>query len=268
MKYHKSAIIVASDMSLMLIASPFVAFADTGESTTTKDIGIITNSRATNKLSGDLTALLTKMRSSMFNKVNFLGKKPGIPVVNQISVTSTVADKTNSDLESGTVSSKVILEKEPVSGTVSTGIKNDIKTGIYDVDGIATPADGTFYSGIATPVDGTAYSGNATPTDGIFYDKKPPSQHLVIAKVNVIPGKLNSAEVSWVTNAKANSSIWFSTSSPVDTSTPPQLMDKTWTNIHQFTLKGFTANTTYYMVVGSMDTKGNSVVSSQISFKI
>jgi len=76
----------------------------------------------------------------------------------------------------------------------------------------------------------------------------------------------NQAQVSWTTNNSANSTIWYSTSSPVITSTASTVTAAGNVYNHYELLNSLAASTTYYYVVSSTDTHGNTATSSQASF--
>jgi hypothetical protein len=79
---------------------------------------------------------------------------------------------------------------------------------------------------------------------------------------------VNSAIVHWTTNERSNSTVFYSTTNPVDVnasgtmsvSLSPLVMN------HWITLKSLASSTTYYVVVRSSDASGNTATSSQASF--
>ncbi len=78
--------------------------------------------------------------------------------------------------------------------------------------------------------------------------------------------KPNHATVTWNTNLRADSMLWISTTSPIDTSKNPSIARKGLTTKHRIELSKLTPDTTYYVVVKS-NVKDGSVISSEISFK-
>lgn len=75
-----------------------------------------------------------------------------------------------------------------------------------------------------------------------------------------------SATISWTTNELASGNIYVSATSPVNLSTATTLGTTTLSTLHSFSLSGLTASTTYYYVVKSADSVGNTATSSQMSF--
>lgn len=90
--------------------------------------------------------------------------------------------------------------------------------------------------------------------------------NLIISNIGATSTRPHNATISWTTNVRSNSEVWYSTTSPVSASGTPQMTDMTKTTSHRVSLRGLTANTTYYVVVGSKDSYNNLVIGAQISF--
>jgi PKD repeat protein len=88
---------------------------------------------------------------------------------------------------------------------------------------------------------------------------------VVISGLKVTGNKKNNAQINWRTNVNADSQVWVSTVSPVDTSGSPQASKSKAEKNHKIKLDHLNVNTTYYVVVRSKDGKGN-IVSSEITF--
>jgi len=89
----------------------------------------------------------------------------------------------------------------------------------------------------------------------------------VISEVQVTNITETSAKITWVTNEKADSKVWYDTVTPlVVTSTTPSASSTESVLNHELTLSGLTANTTYYFIVSSTDEAGNNEISEQKSF--
>lgn len=75
------------------------------------------------------------------------------------------------------------------------------------------------------------------------------------------------AKISWTTDIKANSIVWYSTTSPVDTSVKgiTTMNRNSRTFKHSIELKKLQPNTKYYVIVGSANGIG-MVKSTEISF--
>ncbi len=80
--------------------------------------------------------------------------------------------------------------------------------------------------------------------------------------------RIGDASITWNTNENADSTVYFSTSNPVNTnsSSTPVVQKNDRVKSHKVVLSNLSAGTTYYVVVKSKDKSGNSSTSSQISF--
>ncbi len=79
---------------------------------------------------------------------------------------------------------------------------------------------------------------------------------------------VTSAVITWNTNEKADSAVFWSLTSPVNTSStsPSQIFVGNKVKNHSLTINGLAASTTYYVVVISKDAAGNTATSSELSF--
>jgi len=75
-----------------------------------------------------------------------------------------------------------------------------------------------------------------------------------------------TASVSWTTNEKTTSVFWYSTTTPLDTSSATGLEDNTLSMSHSANLSLLTASTTYYYLIKVSDKTGNSATSTEGSF--
>src|SRR3989344_382470 len=75
-----------------------------------------------------------------------------------------------------------------------------------------------------------------------------------------------TASVSWTTNEKTTSVFWYSTTTPLDTSSATKLEDNTLSMSHSANLSLLTASTTYYYLIKVSDKTGNSATSTEGSF--
>ncbi len=88
----------------------------------------------------------------------------------------------------------------------------------------------------------------------------------VISNVSATSTASTSATVSWTTNESATSLVWFSTSTPVTTANGLKVESLTLTKNHSLNVTSLTGTTTYYYLVSSKDSAGNTATSSQYSF--
>lgn len=91
-------------------------------------------------------------------------------------------------------------------------------------------------------------------------------QTLKITNLQTSQIKATQAKVSWSTNENADTRIWISKTTPVNTGGNPNIKRSALIKNHVLTLTNLTPNTTYYLVGGSRNHKGQLVKSKEISF--
>jgi len=88
----------------------------------------------------------------------------------------------------------------------------------------------------------------------------------VISNLSASTTASTSAVVSWSTNENADGIVWYSTTTPLATSTATKLENSTLQMSHSMSLAGLSATTTYYYKVSSKDAVGNTTMSNEASF--
>ena len=88
----------------------------------------------------------------------------------------------------------------------------------------------------------------------------------IISNLAVTSTASTTAYISWLTNEPASGTVWYSTTTPVNTSSAITFTNGVFSTYHLFGLEGLAASTTYYYLVGSSDAAGNAATSSQQSF--
>ena len=90
----------------------------------------------------------------------------------------------------------------------------------------------------------------------------------VISDIEVDDIESDEATIEWETNEDADSAIFYSTSSPVviGNAGTVEVGSTELDTDHSLTADNLTASTTYYVLVRSKDSSGNTKTSSQISF--
>jgi hypothetical protein len=114
---------------------------------------------------------------------------------------------------------------------------------------------------------GKKFGGNATTTPP--GTTTPPTADItapVIININATSTEPTKATVRWMTNENADSTIWYSTVSPVNISGAASIVKTNKVLNHTINIENLTASTTYYVIVQSRDAAGNTSTSSQISF--
>lgn len=94
----------------------------------------------------------------------------------------------------------------------------------------------------------------------------PQVQPLVISAVAATSSSPTHAAINWNTNLRSNSSVFYSTSTPVDTSTALSASASARVLNHRINLTKLSAGTTYYFVVQSTDAEGAVAMSPESSF--
>ncbi len=88
----------------------------------------------------------------------------------------------------------------------------------------------------------------------------------IISSINVTSITANSATINWMTNENSDSKVYYSATSPVNTSTTQTVNSASLIASHQLNLTGLNASTTYYYIVVSKDASGNTTTSVENSF--
>ncbi|MCH8050107.1 fibronectin type III domain-containing protein [Patescibacteria group bacterium] len=75
------------------------------------------------------------------------------------------------------------------------------------------------------------------------------------------------ATITWDTDEDADSTVFYSTTAPVDPNSANTVEDVTLTQSHSLSIFSLTASTTYYYLVVSADESGNTATSTENSFE-
>jgi PKD repeat protein len=108
-------------------------------------------------------------------------------------------------------------------------------------------------------------SGLKTTSSVTVHVKGEPVVVPTISNVSATSTKPKQGTLSWTTDVKADSVVWYSTVSPVVTSGTPNISKKAKVTDHKINLTKLEPNTTYYVVVGSSNENG-STMGSETSF--
>jgi hypothetical protein len=114
--------------------------------------------------------------------------------------------------------------------------------------------------GIAKKLNGHATSTHPVATS------TPDTTAPVVSNFQVTTGT-TTANLSWQTNEKATSTLYWSTSTPLVTnaSTTASISSNSFKKDHALSIVGLTASTTYYFRVQSTDMSGNTSLSTTTS---
>lgn len=89
----------------------------------------------------------------------------------------------------------------------------------------------------------------------------------VISEITATEIGATSAKITWLTNEKADSKVWYGTTTPLVVAAPTASASSSDLVLsHAVTLTGLTPSTTYYYVVSSTDGAGNNTKGDEKSF--
>jgi len=89
----------------------------------------------------------------------------------------------------------------------------------------------------------------------------------IISAVFATSTTATSTQITWLTDEKANSKVWYSTSTSfVITTSTPAVSSSDYVLIHNLTLSNLTASTTYYYLISSADKSGNIATTTEKLF--
>ena len=92
------------------------------------------------------------------------------------------------------------------------------------------------------------------------------AQTLSLADVAASSTSQTHATITWTSTLRSDSTIFYSTTTPVSTSTAASATGSAHALNHRVNLTGLTASTTYYYIVTSKDAAGETATSSESSF--
>jgi peptidoglycan hydrolase-like protein with peptidoglycan-binding domain len=89
----------------------------------------------------------------------------------------------------------------------------------------------------------------------------------VMSEIIAIGVTSTSATITWATNEKANSKVWYGNTTPLIVSTTTaSVSNSEFSMTHSLKITGLTAVTTYYYLVSSVDKSGNKALDTEKSF--
>lgn len=91
----------------------------------------------------------------------------------------------------------------------------------------------------------------------------------VLSRIDTDDIKENEAKVTWQTNEKSTSQVWWSFVNPpvTNASTTRTIKNSKMVTSHSVKINGLAASTTYYYIIGSTDAAGNAATSPVKSFQ-
>ena len=188
---------------------------------------------------------------------------PITPVISSITVTNTSTTSVTLSWATNvqTTGTAWYSTSSPVTATSSTLNASSSILGTSHTVTLNSLTASTTYYGMITATD----TGNNTTTSNEFsFTTREP---VVITNFNATTTNATTANISWLTNYPATSNIWYSTSSPLvttSTSTTYVSFPALVTN-HLLSIPGLSPTSIYYFIVSSVDALGNIATSSQSS---
>ncbi len=88
----------------------------------------------------------------------------------------------------------------------------------------------------------------------------------IISSLSTTSTASTSVSVTWSTNEKATSTLWYGTTTPLNVSSASRLDNGTWKTYHSYSLSGLSASSTYYYLVKVSDQANNSTTTAEHSF--
>lgn len=88
----------------------------------------------------------------------------------------------------------------------------------------------------------------------------------IIRNLSATSTSSTTASIVWFTNENATSTLWYSTTTPLNLSSANRLENSKRKTAHSYSLTGLTASTTYYYLVKVSDKVNNSITTAEHSF--
>lgn len=108
--------------------------------------------------------------------------------------------------------------------------------------------------------------GSSAPEGSFTTLATPDTTAPVISNIQETDIASTTAKISWTTNESSNSKIWYGTTTPIVTTGDPTQISTSMVTNHEMVLTGLTASSTYYYVIGSSDSSGNTGKTTEDSF--
>jgi len=108
--------------------------------------------------------------------------------------------------------------------------------------------------------------GGLTSSSSVTVHVTQAAQPFVISEVNATTSAPKHAQVSWKTNIRSDSTVFYSTQTPVDPSTALSVNKDGKVLNHTVNLNKLSPGTTYYFTVQSKDAAGDIATSTESSF--
>jgi hypothetical protein len=114
-------------------------------------------------------------------------------------------------------------------------------------------------------VSSTDSNGNVTTSNDRTFTTKT-SRDPVVSNIVLNTTSSTSVIISWQTNRPTASSLFWATTTPVDTATANKATDTTLRSNHAFVISGLSANTTYHYMIEATDSENSKTTTTEASF--
>lgn len=192
------------------------------------------------------------------------GNDTTAPIISSVQSSPTYQSAVVSWITNEAATGKVYFgTTSPVTATSSTSLSNTfLQTGhSFTLTGLS-PSTVYYFKVESKDAKGnTATSSQLSFTTSSAPDVSAPS----ISALSFSTGT-STATITWTTNETSTSKVYYSTTSPLNTSTASVKTDASLVTSHSVTLTGLTPGATYYFKAESADAAANTALSSETSF--
>lgn len=190
------------------------------------------------------------------------------PVISAVSATGMTSSSVTINWNTNEMSDSAVWysTSSPVSATGTTPMVSSAAFVTSHSIALTGLTAGTTYHYVLVSRDAAgnkASSGEFTFQTSVLGDVTAP----VISGVVIASTTHNSAVILWNTDEAADSTVWYSTTSPVSASgSTPNASSTALVTSHNIVLSGLNVSTTYHFVVVSKDAVGNAATSAEYPF--
>ncbi len=273
MKKYKS-IITGSLIAAFIISTPVAIFAEGND----KNGNDNNRNKAKVEQKSNIDFSKNSKSNSLFNRVTHWleGKKINASTANINLKPSIDGITAPTVLKTGEVGTWIIKASDPQNGTLSYGVDwGDANLIARSMSMLSEPVfvqTSTFTHSYANKGEYKitfTVTNNAgiktTSTVTVHITETVNVTAPVISNLTTVSTKTNKARINWTTDVRSNSVVWYSTTSPVDTTINKNVSRRGQVLKHNIELKNLEANTKYYVVVASTNDAGTTK-SAEISF--
>ena len=186
----------------------------------------------------------------------------------------------NVDAVAATTSAQVLWNTDENSNSVvyfgtTTPVDTDVATKIESASLVTNHslvlsnlATSTTYHYIVASTDGAGNTATSTEYSFETLAPSPPADTTAPILSNIAANATTTeATITWNTDEDADSAVFYSATTPVDTDSADKVEDASFVESHEQTLSSLMASTTYYYLIVSTDESGNTATSTEHLFE-